>query len=314
MQFVENSVFGVRVALLRLRSTHAHCTYTLLPMIHVGEQAFYDEVRRELQQQHHILYEGVAHGIGERMSRNFAMVAGSPRIKLATQRETLKGAAPKAEWIHIDMPGEVFARHWRKLPIWLRMAMGPLSWGLFLYLRWFGDRVQLGKVMPFADLRSRDEVNDERGKPDFMRILVNERDQHILAELDRVHERIRDKEGSAAILFGATHMRAIARHLTDRYGYQVQESRWLTVFGWDTPGWARSHGGRPEDRMFDDNNVGMPEPARERDAVQRAFSRSTARRRPELWGRLKRFGYGRVLSIIAIRVLAMLSVYMGLSD
>ncbi|MGE3231895.1 MAG: hypothetical protein AB7J30_20895 [Hyphomicrobium sp.] len=241
MQFIESSVVGVRAAILRLRSPSARCTYTLIPMVHVGELAFYEEVRRELEGRAYVLYEGVRHPFVERMSRNFEIAAGSPRIGLVTQREALAEAARSGEWIHIDTPADIFERHWRRLPLWMRVTVKPLSVLIFLHMRWFGDRRELGRVLPIADLRSRQEIYDKRDnatKPDAFSILVDERDRHIVAMLERVHQRIQHTDGSAAILFGATHMRAIARYFIEHHGYQVRESRWVTVFGWDTLGRA----------------------------------------------------------------------------
>jgi len=236
MQFIENSIAGVRAAIMRLRSREARCSYTLLPMIHVGEQAFYDEVMRELESHDLILYESIDHPLGRSLSRDYERIAASPRIKLVTQRAALSGNPKlRGKWVHMDASGDAFAAWWRQLPLWLRLVLPPAKWAIFFRLRWFGDRVALGGRLATNDLRSSQEVLDLDEGPGLGWLITEQRDKAIVANLERFHATVADKPVSIAVLFGAAHMRAITHHLMNHHRFQAFEPRWVTVFGWETP-------------------------------------------------------------------------------
>jgi hypothetical protein len=59
MQFIEKNSFNVRSAIYHLKKDDTGLEFLLFPMIHVGSQAFYDEVSRRLAACDLILAEGV---------------------------------------------------------------------------------------------------------------------------------------------------------------------------------------------------------------------------------------------------------------
>ena len=236
MQFIENSIAGVRAAFLKFRSREAQCTYTLLPMIHIGEQSFYDEVLRELERHDLILYESADHSLAKGLTRDYDKVAASRRIKLVTQRAALTGATQlQGKWVHLDASAEDLSNWWRALPLWQRILIRPVRWGVFFWLRHFGDRMTLASRLTTADLRTSQEILDHEDGPSIDWLISEQRDKSIVARLEKFHATVADKPLSIAILFGAAHSRAIVHHLMSRHHYQVFESRWATVFGWQTP-------------------------------------------------------------------------------
>jgi hypothetical protein len=236
MQFVEASMMGLRAGFFKLRSREAQCTYTILPMIHVGDQRFYDEALRELERHDLILYESVDHPFVRSLAQGYERIAASPRIKLTTQKAALGSAARfKGKWVHLDASRESVAGWWKTLPLWQRIILPPLKLALFFWLRKFGDRMDLGARLATNDLRRSEEILDWEEGPSIWWLMSEQRDKAIVANLERFHATAADKPMAIAILFGAAHMRAITHHLMSRHRFHIFDSRWVTVFGWETP-------------------------------------------------------------------------------
>jgi hypothetical protein len=58
MQFIEASIIGLRSAVITLKHQMARPRIMLFPMVHVGEQAFYDEVAARVRRCQLIVAEG----------------------------------------------------------------------------------------------------------------------------------------------------------------------------------------------------------------------------------------------------------------
>ncbi len=65
----------------------------------------------------------------------------------------------------------------------------------------------------------------------FARVLVDERDEPLLAAIDELIETRAKEEITVAITYGAQHMRAVINHLYGR-SFRVIESDWITVTSW----------------------------------------------------------------------------------
>lgn len=65
----------------------------------------------------------------------------------------------------------------------------------------------------------------------FARMLVDERDESLLAAIDELIETRGKQEITVAITYGAQHMRAVINHLYGR-SFRVIESDWFTVTSW----------------------------------------------------------------------------------
>jgi hypothetical protein len=236
MQIVENGPLGLRSAVLRLQSRNAACTYLLFPMVHVGEPAFYDAVAVRASECDHILVEGVRHKMVGVASRMYDKVAASPRMRLTVQRVMTPALRPvKDRIVNIDMPPDQFQALWQRQPLWTRLFLPSLFRLVFWHFSKFGTRKQLAPRMHRELAPSRHEIFGMGDELEFTKLIVNRRDEHIVAKLDEFHEAHRNDPVTVAIIFGAGHMRAIVRHLIDRHGYVAAAGSWLTIFGWNLP-------------------------------------------------------------------------------
>jgi hypothetical protein len=78
------------------------------------------------------------------------------------------------------------------------------------------------------DLPDNEEVLEPEVLADVDRVVLDERDERLVAALDDLHARRAAEPVTVAVVYGAAHMRAAARGLT-RHGYRVRTGDWLTV-------------------------------------------------------------------------------------
>ena len=199
-------------------------------MVHAGEPAFFRAVYEDAFAHDVVLIEGVRSPITQRMTRSYRWIEGSKTLDLGIQPPYPAQAACRARIIHPDLSAEEFAEVWRKVPWWERALISVVAPAVGLWLRWFGSRLLLARRLSLDDLPRRDEIlklSPETAALD--RAILHARDARLV---ERLGAQI-DDPGSGlrrlAIVYGACHMRAVLRALTNR-GYHVERGEWLTVF------------------------------------------------------------------------------------
>lgn len=231
MQIIETSDLGVRAAILHLRRPHHPVEFVLFPMLHAGSADFYAEVQQRLEGCDLILVEGVGGSTAQLLTLAYRQMARSKRLDLVTQSDALHLGPDRSRVIHADLSAEEFARGWRQVPLALRLLLLVVAPLYGLYLSVFGTRDLIARYAEFNDLPSRDEVL--RYDPAFAKLeeaLTGQRDARVIQTIDEV---LRGADGTkklVGILFGARHLRAIIRYLTENHGYVVANAEWVTVF------------------------------------------------------------------------------------
>jgi pheromone shutdown protein TraB len=129
------------------------------------------------------------------------------------------------------MRGAEFDARWQTVPRWqralLRGAVGAAVAGQAA----FGDR-WLQLVLEHStldDLPTNRETLAKDPMPDIERVVLDERDERLVAALVDLHERRHDEQAVVAVTYGAEHMRAVVTQLNRRFGYRVRAGEWLTV-------------------------------------------------------------------------------------
>ena len=231
MQIVESSAFGVRAAIHRLAHRDGGLEFELFPMIHIGEQSFYDAVRARLNECDLVLFEGVSSLRVRILALSYALTAKRKRLGLVCQRDGLPRASIEAKLVPADISAPEFAAHWSRVPLWQRLALyvaAPLRGG-FDYLT--ASRESIARTCGTDDLQSREESlafdGDGAGLLDA---ILTRRDGHLLASVLACHDERKHERTRAGVLFGAAHIPAVVRLLRDRLGYRLDGSDWVTVF------------------------------------------------------------------------------------
>jgi hypothetical protein len=230
MQIVESTAWGVRTARISLRHPQSDKVTVLFPMLHVGESKFFQSVYDDAFSLDMVLVEGVKSPIGRRIAQSYSWIERS-RMGLAIQPRYPSQNDSLAKIVHSDLSTEVFERLWRKIPFWQRALIFVVVPLIGLQRRWLGTREQLAKSISLEDLPSREEyieANEENGFLNYT--IMQARDERLLEVLHQEIRNLPDGPMSIGIVYGALHMRAVIRDLTNKHGYTCVDAEWMTVF------------------------------------------------------------------------------------
>ena len=215
---------------MTLRESSTGRTIDLFPMVHVGEPSFYDLVYHEAGGADVVLVEGVKSPIVRRMTRSYRWISASKRINLVIQ-PPLKSSSTSAEIIRADLSEAGFEAAWRKVPIWLRALICFLAPLIGLRRRWSGSRASLAKGMSLDDALSRDEQIAWSPEGAFLeQAILHARDDELIRQIDDLLARDPSAWRTAAIVYGAHHMRRVLRELLGRRHFSLLSSNWMVVF------------------------------------------------------------------------------------
>ena len=235
MQIIDSTGWGVRSARLTFKRPGSAAVVTLFPMIHVGEAGFYERVYRDAAGHDIVLLEGINSPIGARMVRSYSWLGKRNRLGLVVQPAFPKDGG-KTRVILSDLSADEFAAAWAKVPLWIRLMVAGLSDIIGLRRRWFATRRSLAKGMTLDDKTSVDEdLNWDPATALFTRAIIDARDERLIEHLSEQIAAAPDSGRSIAVMYGATHMRAVVRALA-RDGFHCVDAEWLLVFSLDMPG------------------------------------------------------------------------------
>jgi len=230
VQIIESSALGVRAAIYRLGHPDSKLEFELFPMVHIGEQQFYDAVRSRLNECDMVLFEGVSSARGRILALSYSLIARRKRLGLVCQSEALPRSAIESKMIHADVSAPEFARYWLRVPLWQRLFFyiaAPLR-GAYDYLT--ATRESVARRCGTDDLQSRDDVLLDEDLEEIRDALRMRRDGHLLSCVLKCHDENMREQKRAAVLYGAAHIPPVLRLLQDRLGYRVNQADWLTVF------------------------------------------------------------------------------------
>jgi len=232
VQFIESSIIGVRAAYYRLSAGSERAEVCLFPMIHIGSSAYYSEVKQRLDTCDLVLFEGVRSFQAWMLTKAYSIVTCSKRLHLVLQRDALIIPLLKQRKIHADVSATQFAAAWRGIPLYQRILLliGAPLYGLWLYFT--GTRHSIRRGLNTEELESRRDFQRFEAIPKLEDTLATIRDLRLIEEVSSAVER--NGPGSRiGVLYGSAHMRVVSRLLTNKYGYRVVESAWMTVFDYE---------------------------------------------------------------------------------
>ena len=227
MQFLENSVIGLRAARHRLQGVRFAARITLFPMVHLGEAEFFRSVHADAMTHDFVLVEGVRSRYAIRLTRAYRWAAPG-RLGLVEQPRFV-AENPSCCVVHADVPGEQFDAEWAQLALHRRLAIELSAAVIGLGLRFATSRERIGKYMSQDDLPTREEV---AALEPVQKPLIDIRDRRLCKTMQEVLEDHGDADKSIAVIYGAGHMPGLVRFLRDFGDFRVTDSEWSTVFGY----------------------------------------------------------------------------------
>jgi hypothetical protein len=230
MQFIETGDLGVRSAIYQMRRATGGVEFMLFPLLHVGRRSFYEEVSRRLERCDTILVEGISSRRISLLFRAYGMVDRSRRLDLVSQSRGLNFAELQAKLVHADLTRKEFDEHWDRLPIAERLfyaLFAPLVLGYMLLV---GPERVLARHLQVDDLPTRAEILMAGGpfaKSD--ELIVDRRDARLLQLVSELDQNQGGDARIVGVVYGAQHIRAVARLLLGGLGYHVVQAEWVTV-------------------------------------------------------------------------------------
>lgn len=218
MQFIEASIIGLRSAVITLRHRTAKPRFMIFPMVHVGEQAFYDEVAARARQCQLI----VAEGAPSRFAPAQAWMARIRRDRMVDQLNALdlEALGVPVRWEVPDIS--------RSPTRSLRDRLNDPAAAVALKL--------LGRYGSPLDVSGVDQADahDWDGEDSFLgrilaRSVLYRRDEQLIRVLSEIHRDRSTEPGTVAVVYGAAHAPAAVGHLTGTLRYYVEHAEWLTV-------------------------------------------------------------------------------------
>ncbi|WP_424939375.1 hypothetical protein [Aliiroseovarius sp. S253] len=229
MQFIERSVLGVRSAIWTLENTRTGFRVLLFPMIHVAQPSFYAEVSKRLSSCDVILCEGISSRYSKRLSRAYLQLTRNPRLGLVAQHEMALDHV-KERLVLADIEGALFDESWKGLSFFNRFVLPIAAYFFGLYLRLFGTRRLMASQINSQMLESREDFLKDEDLQAVDDIVLGRRDQHLISVIDDQIAKLDDTNQTIGIVYGASHMRAVARHLVQNHECRIKTGEWITVF------------------------------------------------------------------------------------
>ena len=222
MQILERSAVGLRSARMVLTAP-GKPSFTLFPMVHLADRAFFDRVRADANDHDLVLREGVQHRLGRAAGR-MHWLATCAANGLSAEGRIVQGFGA-AHWRNSDIDPGRFDEKISKVPWWIRTLIYVVSPILGLILRSRRARLWL---MDLGDgERDTAETLERIGGRAFREAIMDDRDKALADHCDRA---IAENEaGCIAVIWGAGHMQALIEHLTRTHGYQITDRSWMMV-------------------------------------------------------------------------------------
>lgn len=230
VQILESSIFGLRSVRLTLQSPDTNVTVTLFPMIHMAEPGFYEAVYRQAAGQDVVLLEGVKSPVTTRITRAYRWLQGSRRLNLSPQPRFTAPPGSAVRIVQADLSTEEFETAWRTIPLWLRWTVYVLAPLTALRLRLSGSRERLARTLAMdQEPTLEDHLDHGPETAALTEVIMDWRDKRLVEVLGREIDGA-DGERTIAVVYGASHMRAVLKELTTVRSFAVRDTAWFTVF------------------------------------------------------------------------------------
>lgn len=237
MNFIEPTNFFLRTIMFDFinKDENVKLKFKLAPMIHIGSKEYYDTVFELIKDCDEIFYEGLKYNKKTSSSLRFNLTFNqydtiAKKLGLVTQKE-LRLKDLKDKLIHIDYDTETIEKAWEELSWREKMKLSIINpFKLFIYTRGITREIMAKSFMTAAE-ESRlafGEREDEKGTA--RNFVMNKREQIIFKNITARIETEGNQDKTIGIIYGAGHMKSIARYLIDKYNYLPRNGQFMKVF------------------------------------------------------------------------------------
>lgn len=229
MQILESSILGLRAVRMTFRRKSGDVSVTLFPMVHLGDAEFYRTIYADAATHDVVLTEGIRSPVTVRLTRSYRWAVGSKRLGLTMQPPFALPEGSAARIVHADLSATEFEAAWHKVPLGLRCLIYLVAPLIGLSLRWRGSRGALSKRLRMDVEPTIKEALINPETAILAEVILKQRDDRLLEILGRELDQFQGP-GQIAVIYGAAHMRAVIRELTDVRDFKPGDFSWVTIF------------------------------------------------------------------------------------
>jgi hypothetical protein len=188
VQIIEVSVIGVRSAALRVRRHDTPLWFTLFPMVHVAQPAFYDDVATRLRSVDLIVAEGVkgdVPSIGP-VSRMYEQFGRGPGPEIVVQDIDYGSLGPPV--VNPDLTGaELDDRLREQVPLPDRLLMRAAVPLTGLAVRLLGPQLLMNRYLGLEDLPTVEQERQAEAWTELDDVILHQRDALVVRALAEIY-------------------------------------------------------------------------------------------------------------------------------
>lgn len=200
--------------------------FKLFPVVHVGRREYYELAYKKLNENDYVLYEGFGEATRSEKKQG-TYRSSAQKMGLVSQDEAINYRRLPAKWIRADLKGEA-----------AKQAVDDLMFHEKFFLKNLGilNAAAVGLFsVAFANRRALAELlaqfqNAPMTMPLFERLswmITGQREKVIYRKIGQFAATQWDQPITVAIFYGAGHMAALTKHLTETLGYQESSTEWI---------------------------------------------------------------------------------------
>ena len=245
MNFIESTNFFVRTIMFDFINANPDIKlkFRVAPMIHIGSEEYYQMVVEKIKDCDEIFYEGLylidkkekpykklSLKNFELFYRNYQIVAD--KLGLVRQYNSMDLSELKDKLTHTDFNPKTGAKAWQQVTLKEKIKhslIEPIQ--QYIYFSYGITRERLAKLF----MTSYEEaylafgpVEDEPGTSE--NFIMNQREQIIFQNIKNRMDSESHLDKTIGIIYGAGHMKSIARYLIDHYHFVPRNGQFLKVF------------------------------------------------------------------------------------
>ena len=240
MNFIESTNFFLRTIMFDFinRDEDIKLKFRLAPMIHIGSKEYYKTVFDLIKDCDEIFVEGIKYDSKASSAFRFNLTFNqyeiiAKKLGLVTQKE-LRLKDLKDKLTHIDYDTVTIEKAWKELSWREKMKLSIVDpFELFIYTQGITREIMAKSFMTAAEeshLAFGDREDEEGTARNF---IMNNREQIIFKNIKDRIEKEASQDKTIAIIYGAGHMKSIARYIIDNYNYLPRNGQFMKVFDID---------------------------------------------------------------------------------
>ena len=240
MNFIESTNFFLRTIMFDFinRDEDIKLKFRLAPMIHIGSEEYYQTVFELIKDCDEIFYESIKYSKSPSSTFRFNLTFNQQKIianklGLVTQK-ALNLRKLKDKLTHVDYDTNKVEEAWKGLRFKEKIKLSIIDpFENFIYRQGITREIVAKSLMTAAEEYRIAFAPREDKEGTVRNLIMNKREQIIFEKIRTRMETEANQDKTIGIIYGAGHMKSIARYIIDNYNYRPRNGQFMKVFDID---------------------------------------------------------------------------------